>query len=161
MILAMQWRITVIRRNSGYSRRAWKTSSELPDVEVHKWSLFSQKMPNVAYLLRPMTDCKIYFGIQIYSFEMCQFWWSQTWVNLFAFKSYIAQCEGKSLQLSSSCKAYQWPSNMEMLNVQLEQHPHLGPWRFIWIFCPLKRRLIFISLLIYLITMYIIHHWCT
>ena len=48
------------------------------------------------YLSSPMTDCKLHFGIQIYLFKMCQFWWSQSLVNLFTFKSVLAQCEALS-----------------------------------------------------------------
>ena len=49
-------------------------------------------MPNAAYLLRPMTDCKIYFGIQIYSSNRYNFWWNQNWLNFFTIKRFVPQC---------------------------------------------------------------------
>ena len=36
---------------------------------------------------------------------MCQFWWSQSWVNLFAFKSDIAKCEEAYLTYAHPAKA--------------------------------------------------------
>ena len=51
--------------------------------------------------LPPKTNdrLQIYFGIQIYSSKMCQFCWSQSWVNLFAFELDIAQCVKSSIHL--------------------------------------------------------------
>ena len=50
-------------------------------------------MPNnAAYLPRPKTDCQTWLIIQIYSFKMWQFGWSQIWVNLFVFQSVTVQC---------------------------------------------------------------------
>ena len=40
-------------------------------------------MPNSTYLSSPMTNCKIFFGIQIYSSNGYYFWWNQIWLNFF------------------------------------------------------------------------------
>ena len=49
-------------------------------------------MQNSPYLPSPMTNCKFYFGIQIYSSNGYYFWWNEIWLNFFTIKRIVPQC---------------------------------------------------------------------
>ena len=60
-------------------------------------------MPNTSYLPRPMTDCKNYFEIQIYSSKGYHFRWNKIWLNFFTIKRFLPQCVMCTIVLNAYC----------------------------------------------------------
>ena len=73
-ILTVSFRTAVFWRGPCYFAEDQNNSHELPDVNAHKVSWFSFKMPNSTYLPRPMTNLKFYFWIQMYASNRFNFW---------------------------------------------------------------------------------------